>query len=77
MRRIVRVNARFSDQVVQPDDVGVVGQYFDGRFARLDHVLAFVLIRSVIAVGHSIQIQADDLRTIRHDVDAVSFDRGW
>ncbi len=46
-----------------------------GLLTWLHHVLAFVLVGTIVAVGLAVQIEADDFRAVGYDVDAISFHR--
>ena len=76
VRRIVRPDARGGAQIQQPEDVGIRRTGLERRLVGRRHVPAFVPIRTVVAVGHAVQIQADHFISIGQRVHPVAFDGG-
>src|SRR5439155_19411811 len=67
---------QFVHHVIDPDDVGVFGADFRFRFAGTDHVLRFVQVRSIVAIGHALGVEADHFAAAGHQVNAVALHAG-
>ncbi len=83
VRRIMRENAQFIHHVIAPDDIGIFRSRFDrwrgalSRFAAikqnvLPNIFGFVFERPVIAIGHAVDIEANDLATAGDQVNPVA-----
>src|ERR1044071_5117577 len=60
---VVGKHAQFIHHVVDPHDVGVVRPDFGLGSSRSDDVLRLVHKGTVVAVGHALGVEADDLAT--------------
>ena len=76
MRGVMGPDPRPGYQVEEPEDVRVGGARRLRRPTARDHVLAFVVVRTVVAVGHAGRVQADHLAAVAHGIDAVPLDDG-
>ena len=73
--RIVWVNIRLGTYIEHPEYVRILLCHIHSRFTRLDHVLAFIHIWSIIAVGHALHVETNHLCSVRYHIDAVSLHR--
>lgn len=71
----MRENAELGANIADPEDVGAFGSDFGG-LAIVQGEFSFVHERTLIAVGLTLDVEADDFAAIGDDVAAVTFD-GW
>ena len=61
--------------VVAPDHVGVFVINLD-RWLAFAGVVGPFVVQALVAVGHAVEVEANDLAEVGHDVDAVANDGG-
>ena len=74
--RVLAPNVQIVDDIDLPKNVGVRGLQSDRRAARAGDEAAFVGKRPVVAVGQAVDVEANDLAAIGHQVDAIAVDGG-
>ncbi len=72
----MRVSPRARHHVEHPEDVGVERTRFEGGFSREDQMLRLVPVGTVVAVGHPVEVETNDLAAVREHINAVPLDRG-
>jgi len=75
-RRVVHEYAQLFDRVESPEDIAVAVRKLDGLFAVAGHVLAFVGVRAVVAVGLAVDVEAKHVAGARDNIHAVAVHRG-
>ncbi len=71
----MREHAEFFHHVVTPQDVGIGRRDRQRRLVGAGHLFTFVLV-SLVAVGHAVHIERQDLAAVGDDVDHVAIDGG-
>ena len=85
--RVVGEDAQVIHHVVAPDNVGILGAGFDrrrwtlGRLAAVQHdifddVFGLVLEWAVVAIGHAVEVEAENFAAAGDQVNAIALD-GW
>ena len=71
----MREDAEFLTHVVNPDNISVLFSDFHDLVLNR-HVFGLVLERTIIAVGHTFGVEADDFATVCDKPHAVPLDSG-
>ena len=72
VRRVLTPDVQIVNNIELPNNIGIACLQRDRRSAGAGDEAAFVAIRAVVAVGQPMDVEADDLATIGHQVDAVA-----